>query len=599
MYPVSVDFLKAINSNSRRCFWSGIITTKQGQIYKFENEDILKGSGYIIAQCSGSSEIEIGSVYAAELGITIFLDADRYSLKDAEIKIYFHLELEDNTRETIPMGIFEINEANRSAKGIDIKAYDYMLRLDKKLNLQSSSGTAFEFLTYASLECEVELAQGQEEIESLPNGKELLGIYQNNDIENYRDLLYYLAQILGCFCKINRLGKLELVRYGNKATCQIESKQRYDSNYSDFITRYTSVSSVNVITEETEYYSLEVDDGLTLNLGTNPLLQFGIKSTRERFLRNILNAILLIKYVPYDATTIGNPAIDVGDVISFSGGHADLNNLSCVTNITYKINGKHTLKGVGKNPRLAQAKSKNDKNIVGLINQVENGKTIVYKFINMTPFEIGNTFTEVLKITFTSKEETTAQFLGTFLLDILAFEKVKTIEGIARYDEESINQQGEAVSLSVSKKVTYEFMEKTSPEITVVYKINDDEVENFRPSKTCSDGKECLTLFLPISNVLANTKNTLSVSLKIDGGSMKIGAQQIQATVSGQGLVAGVVEWDGNIEIKESIKGFTLDDINLKIEHFNDQVESSSKILEGHTISETISLIGIGNTSFG
>ena len=32
----------------------------------------MKGSGYITAQCSGNSEIELGAVYAAEMGISCF-----------------------------------------------------------------------------------------------------------------------------------------------------------------------------------------------------------------------------------------------------------------------------------------------------------------------------------------------------------------------------------------------------------------------------------------------------------------------------------------------------------------------------------------------
>lgn len=49
-----------------------MITTKAGKKYTFGNKDIVKGSGYISRQCSGSSEIELGSVYAAELGISLF-----------------------------------------------------------------------------------------------------------------------------------------------------------------------------------------------------------------------------------------------------------------------------------------------------------------------------------------------------------------------------------------------------------------------------------------------------------------------------------------------------------------------------------------------
>ena len=122
MYPVSERFLKAITENSRSFYYSGTILTKEGTEYHFGPEDIVKGSGNISRQVCGNSEIELGSVYAAELSISLFLDADRYTLFDATLTLYFHLLLENGEKETIPMGVFEIAEASRNIKTIEIKA---------------------------------------------------------------------------------------------------------------------------------------------------------------------------------------------------------------------------------------------------------------------------------------------------------------------------------------------------------------------------------------------------------------------------------------------------------------------------------------------
>lgn len=73
----------------------------------------------------------------------IFSDIARYTLDDAEVRIYFHLILSDGTEETIPMGVFEVSEANRHIKTLELKAYDYMLRFEKTLKLTASSGTAW------------------------------------------------------------------------------------------------------------------------------------------------------------------------------------------------------------------------------------------------------------------------------------------------------------------------------------------------------------------------------------------------------------------------------------------------------------------------
>ena len=463
MYPVSDKFMEAVQKNTRTFYWTGSIVTKNHQTYPFGNEDIVKGSGYITRQCCGSTEIELGTVYASEMGISLYSDVDRYTLDGAEIRLSFHLVYEDGSEEEVPMGVFEVSEANRAIRCLELKAYDYMLRFDKSLKLNASSGTAYNFLASACNDCKVELAHSREEIEQMPNGKEVLGIYSDNDIETYRDLLYYTAQVLGCFCRIDREGRLELVSYGTTPVMDIPTTQRFDSSYSDFVTRYTAVSSTNMRTETAEYYALDVDDGLTLNLGVNPLLQFGLKTTRERILRNILDRIVVVDYVPFDSTTIGNPALDPGDILTFSGGHADESKISCITGVTYKVNGKHSLKCVGKNPKLSSAKSRNEKNISGLLNTVEAGKIVVYNFTNVSPFKIGTSPTEVLSITFTSKEETTAQFLAELLLEVTADEVEKKITGTAQY-EDAATEDG-VTDTTVKKPVTYSFTEKGQAEL--------------------------------------------------------------------------------------------------------------------------------------
>lgn len=552
MYPVSDKFMEAVQKNTRTFYWTGSITTKTNQTYEFGNDDIVKGSGYITRQCCGSTEIELGTVYASEMGISLYSDVDRYTLNEAEIQLSFHLVYEDGSEEEVPMGVFEVSEANRTVRCLELKAYDYMLRFDKSLQLNSSSGTAYDFLAIACHDCNVELAQTKEELVQLPNGKEILGIYADNDMENYRDLLYYTAQVLGCFCRIDREGCLELVPYGVDPVMNIPATQRFDSTYSDFITRYTAISSTNIRSNIAEYYALEVDDGLTLNLGINPLLQFGLKATRERMLTSILNAVAVINYVPFESTTIGNPALDPGDILTFSGGHADDAQISCVTSITYKVNGKHTLKCVGKNPRLSAAKSKNDKNITGLINQVESGKTVVYNFVNAAEIDIGDVHTEILSIDFTAKEETSAHFLAEILLSVATEDTIRTVEGTANYDDSSSSKD------KVTKPVVYTFTEKGQAELEVIYRINNEDLDYFTPTKTCVNGNHILTLFLPLTRVAPNSANNLTVLLNIKGGTAHIGVNQIKATISGQGLVAGLGEWNGKLTAEETLELYPL-----------------------------------------
>ena len=621
MYPVSEAFLQAVQGNTRKIYWTGKITTVAGVEYFFTQEDIVKGSGYITAQCCGNSEIELGAVYAAEMGISLFLDIDRYTLEDAKVELTYHLRLADGSYEAVPMGSFEVSEANRTTHVLELKAYDYMLRFDRDFNGFETIGTAYGMMALCSTACGVELAQSQAEIEALPNGSELLSIYPKNDIETYRDVLYFTAQVLGGFFCINREGRLEFRQYGNTPVMEILQKHRFSSSFSDFVTRYTAVSSTNLRTQTSEYYALEEDDGLTMNLGINPLLQFGLEETRAELCRNILTALSVVNYVPFDSDTIGNPALDLGDVLTFSGGQADSQQITCVTSFTVKIGGRQSLKCVGKNPRLSQAKSKNDKNISGLLNQIEAGKIGIHTFTNASAYTLGETNVRIISIEFASKEENHAQFFGQVVVDAVADtvertanasgtivvpfpssaiesgtasdggEITATDESTDTSEDTSTSTDSTEVSVDVSLPVTW--TEDGKVICYVTFELNDAEILLHRPVETWHSGKHILSLYYPIENVVPNITNTFNVYLRMEKGSGTVGIGDCIASISGQAMAAAAA-WDGKITIEETAALFSIGG-GLQVKGYTDVMAVETMELVQRSYSDTIT----GRTSIG
>lgn len=595
-----------MQGNTRKYYWTGKITTAAGTEYPFTQEDIVNGSGYITAQCCGNSEIELGAVYAAEMGISLFLDIDRYTLEDAEVELSYHLRLANGAYETVPMGIFEVSEANRTVHVLELKAYDRMLRFDRDFNGFETIGTAYGMMALCSTACEVELAQSQAEIEALPNGSELLSIYPENDIETYRDVLYFTAQVLGGFFCVNRDGKLEFRQYGNTPVMEILQKHRFSSSFSDFVTRYTAVSCTNQRTQTAEYYALEEDDGLTMNLGINPLLQFGLEETRAELCGNILTALSAVNYVPFDSDTIGNPALDLGDVLTFSGGQADSQQITCVTSFTVKIGGRQSLKCVGKNPRLSQAKSKNDKNISGLLNQIEAGKIGIHTFTNASAYTIAETNVRIISIEFASKEENHAQFFGQVVVDVVA----DTVERTAKASgtivipfpttaadtgsdppEEGTAADSTEVSVDVSLPVTW--TEDGKAVCYVTFELNNAEILLHHPVETWHSGKHILSLYYPIENVVPNITNTFNVYLRMEDGSGTVGIGDCIASVSGQAMAAAAA-WDGRIDIEETAALFSVSG-GLQAMGFTEAVDVETMELVQKSYADTMT----GRTAVG
>lgn len=591
MYPVSDAFLRAVRSNTRKYYWTGTIVTKGGMTYEFGAKEILKGSGYISRQCCGSTEIELGTVYAAEMGITLLSDIDRYTLEDAQVTLVFHLVLADGSVEDVPMGVFEVSEANRLAKCLELKAYDFMLRFDKSFNGFETVGTAYDFIALCCKMCRVELAHKRAEIDAMPNGGVTLSVYTENDIETCRDVLFYVAQVLGGFFIINREGKLELRKYGKDPVMKVEQRHRFSSSFSDFITRYTAVSSTNKQTQIAEYYALDPDNGLTMNLGVNPLLQFGLKETREMLCRNILADLSVIRYVPFDSDTIGNPALDPGDVLTFAGGQADEGQITCITSIRQKI-GIHT-------------------------------------FTNASAHEIGQTKVKLISIQFASSEENHMQFFAQVVVDVAADPVERSAEAAgtvvipfpggsgetgsgtggsdgtgetsdAGNSENDVagnevgntsgnentgstddvsggsdSGSGSGTEVSVDVNLPVKWQEDGQAVCHVVFEFNNEEIMEHCPVETWHSGKHILSLYYPIEKIVANYTNTFNVYLWMENGSGTVDVGDCIASISGQAMAAGEA-WDGKLEVEDYTTRFAIGG-GLNVNGFRDSLSVQMK----------------------
>lgn len=393
MYEVSEKYREAIRGRSRKFDWYGTITTPAGRVYHFTSKDIVKGSGTLTRSCSGSTSLELGSVYAAELDISLFLNVDRYSLYDAVIDLFFVCQHRGTRRwndlrsdtwgsiastpwnvvytpETVPMGRFVISEATRTLTILQLKAYDFMLKFEKNMVNSGTTRTPYEWLRFACNACGVSLGVTEEAVAAMPNGTRNLSYTNLDEEKTYRDLIAQVATVLCGVCQIDRMGALTVIPFTNTPVMDIPASWRYSSKIADYITKYSGLYATYRAGGVTEYYKVEPDTGLIYNIGTNPLLQIAATTERNRVLQTIIDRLSATTYTPFEAEIPGDPAFDPMDVLSLSGGQAQ-GEIACITEIVYRINGKSTIKCVGENPRLNQAKSRYTKDIEGLLAQQE------------------------------------------------------------------------------------------------------------------------------------------------------------------------------------------------------------------------------------
>lgn len=621
MYGVSDTYKTAMHQAVQKFRLTGTVGTTD-----FTDENILAGSFSITNQCCGNNEVQIGQVYVGELDATFLnLPLTRYSLKRMKITPSFGLMLEDGSYEDVPLGVFNISEASWTMSGLVVKAYDNMSLLDKKCNTRQTTGTAYEMALLATEACGLTLGTTEAEFRTFANGTETFSLYAESDIETWRDFISWVAQTVGCNAMAGRDGSIIFRSYGQTVVDTLDEEHRFEgASFSDFETKYTGLSCVNLADQTTKYYHVENDDALVYNLGTNPLMQYGVDETKDALRTNVLTALQQIDYVPFKVTLIGNPAYDLMDVFSFSGGIADKNKLFCMTKYNFKYNGGYEMEGVGENPALASAKSKTDKNISGLLAQVEQGKLGITTFTNASAYAIATDDVKVISIQFATSEANHMQFFGQIIVDVKADAVNRssnaagtivvpipaTTSGSSGSEEssgtdtgsdnsggsssETTEETGTTTDVSVEVNLPVSWTEDGQAVCYVTFELNDTKIEIHHPAETWHSGKHTFLLYYPIEDVTANYTNTFNVYLRMSGGTGNIEIGGIVASISGQAMAAQEA-WDGRLEFGESVRYFDIGRNSLKAVGYSVMMEKRMKELVQRSYADTVT----GRTAIG
>jgi hypothetical protein len=499
MYSVSADYLTALAQPVHKYRLSGTVGTEA-----FNQSNIISGSLSITNKVSEGSEIKLGSVYTGELRATFTgLSIARGSWVGKKITLSEGLQLADESFEDVPLGVFTIAEATHKADGVSVVAYDAMTAFDKARNDLTETGTAYDFLSLMCQKCGVTLGMTSADVAALTNGTETLSIYSENDIETWRDLLSWVAQTLCSVATINRAGELELRQYSVSSAATIDETHRFTGcSFSDFTTHYTGMSVVNIALRQTEYKSVTPDDGLTYNLGSNPLVQGDYE-----LVQNIIDDFSNVQLVPFSAQMLGGAIYDLCDCLTFSGGIA-AGAVCGVMGYTWKHNGAYAVNGFGSNPALATAKSKAQKDIDAIYNTIGeeiNQMSVVQNSSAVTCGE--NTETSILTYNF---EVTQAE--NTTMVDV----------SVVMTSNASETEVGDVYTLS-------DIVAHLS------FYVDGSEVSVYSPEFIVDEGKDTMTFNYSLSGLSVGA-HQFDVRLTVGGGSGSIAVGDVHEMLWGYGI---------------------------------------------------------------
>ena len=518
MYSVSADYLTAIAKNARAHKLTGSVNGTS-----FDGNDVIKGSFQIRNQLCPATEIALGGVYVGELNLT-FTEAFASSMnirgawKGKVITASIGVELANASFEYIPIngGSYIIESAQWTDAGIQIVAYDNMSLFDISLPATTiGSGTLYDLLSLSCTACGVTLGLSQAECSALPNGTETFYAYPENAMVTYRDLISELAEACCCFATINRSGELILQTLPdyNSVTLTIPHSLRYSTSFSDFTSYYSMIEVTSPSDGTITTYTNQNIGGLSLEIGKNPYLETGLAVTYTRMRQAIVDELQTFRSVPFCAALLPNPALDLGDLIEFTGGIGQ-GSLGCVMSLVHKLDST-TIEGYGENPTAAGVTSDLSKQVTVQSKSTKN-EMVCHTFVNSHAFSLGDSSpTAVIEINFSTVSPKTVKILHEIMLDVT----ITNASGIAS--------------------------------CTAYYYVN-DVLEAYEPIDSWNhDGYHLLHLLYFLENLLSGKAYEWKVALKMSGGTATIARSGIHALLEGQGLVAGS-SWSGTLECEDT-----------------------------------------------
>ena len=361
MVNVSQDIIKSFNEGNQQT--ALIEVTAGSKTFTITEADIIQGGLKIDRYCVTNSKIEVGSAVASELSLKLrnydgkFNDVSfEGAVLNVKIGIKLSSVLEGATLGKgvigrmilgssssnqdvayVSCGLFIVDTPPRKLSTISISALDYMVLLDREVNV---SALSFPIHVDALIQkicsiCNVTLAT---DVSVLPNHYFSIGGLPNtNQTLTYRQLLQWCAQLTGTCAFMDGSGRLVLKWY-EQTGVTITASERYSSDMLEndiTITGFTcDDGNGNTYLSGTADYTLDLSDcGFLTNAYEGVLKE--LQAARGGF-----------SYRPYSATIKPAPYLFPLDMIRYKDKDGIVHD-TIVTNVTLALNCNMAISGAG------------------------------------------------------------------------------------------------------------------------------------------------------------------------------------------------------------------------------------------------------------
>ena len=351
MYQVSQAFLQAIENGDEsihhiRCH----IKQVDGSEYTLEDEE-LTGSPVINRQCVEQAEaFAFGQMYVGTAEVTVNMPgAEVNRFRGGELSLEFGIDVEGSDEpEWIPLGVWDITDPVREAgETIRIKAIDHLGRLRCQ---RTYTGTGILYLETVMSQIEkaagVEFAQTPADVLALI-GKPALTVWRIELADTCWEDVRQIAEIIGGFAYADRSGRIAFRRFSQDPCLTITAGRRFSAQLAEYrfglqAVRYTDG---NGYSSARSGYGFEV--GSTVEFTENGYIH-AVDETNyveefDKWIGPILSAFQGVNWTPGTVEYYGNPALDIGDMVTVTGGIAAQPVKFLICAETWQFRGPQTL----------------------------------------------------------------------------------------------------------------------------------------------------------------------------------------------------------------------------------------------------------------
>lgn len=339
MYSVSSGYLDALKQKTYCDSVSGTVSLADGTEIEISDENIVKNSLKIKKELCGS-EYRIGTFNLSVLSVTFFdSSAEIRDYTGAEAELFYTLEC-GGANERIPLGKYCVDGSavKRRKNIVTLTAYDRGVFFDRvpSYGITQMTDTPYNVILAVCSQCGVNFATDENTLSKMPNSDTEISP-KSPQLQSCRDIVMWCAQLLCGYAVINRDGQLEIIpaKYGvsesdpqniteNRRITEKERKSIYVTDTRAYI-KYLSAYSGKEVRNYVSDYAADDEQAspAAYSMRSNPLLASKSVQECDEINNAWLSYIDGFKQRGVSAEIYGDPAIDIGDTIRFSGGDID------------------------------------------------------------------------------------------------------------------------------------------------------------------------------------------------------------------------------------------------------------------------------------